>query len=643
MSWEVRSMKSGTSFFNRSYSLHLLRRFWPLWALWLALLILIGPVLLGSAPPESFTTQAEYVNNLNRTILESGRILAFLSILAGPLVAMAMLSWLYSPRICGMVNSLPMKRETVWFTSVLTGLLPMLAADLLVFLVILAGFGGRAGVETAHVWTWLKLVVLGNTAFYGMACFCGVLTGNVLVLPAVYLVLGCTASVAESTARALLGDLVYGYTYDSLWLHGLSPFLHLTTVLHYVGRLPGTAQTGTVQPGTVFPDYHMEGMGYLAAIAAAGVLLILLALPVLKKRNMESAGEIVAVPVLRPVFRVCMAVGCGLVGAAALCETVLCNLLHGRALAAAVVAALCASAFVGFFAAQMLMKKTLRVFGGGWKQLGVICACLALFALLAEYDVMGYETRLPESAEVASVMLPNSLEVSGPESIAACLEAHRGLIANKDRDEAAGSSRRGWVLQLDYALKNGKHFSRRYRIPINEADESDPTSSAMLWQALSNTPEAILVRAGARNTFTAGTIRYASVSVVHPTGDPMRGWQSEDSVLTPEQAESLYREGILPDAKEGNIARNFVSSGAEQQRELTNVTVQIERETVRRLTPDGMGYYYDSDASLWLSVLESSSHTRRWLEENLGVVPENQYALEQSVPASDSTPKRVYA
>ena len=358
---------------------------------------------------------------------------------------------------------------------------------------------------------------------------------------------------------------------------------------------------------------------------------------------MESAGEIVAVPVLRPVFRVCMAVGCGLVGAAALCETVLCNLLHGRALAAAVVVTLCACAFVGFFAAQMLMKKTLRVFGGGWKQLGVICACLAVFALLAEYDVTGYETRLPDSAEVASVMLPNSLEVSGPESIAACLEAHRGLIANKDRDEAAGSSRRGWVLQLDYALKNGKHFTRRYRIPINEADESDPTSSAMLWQTLANTPEAILARAGARNTFTAKTIRYACVMVDLPTGDPMRGWQNEQYVLTPEQAESLYLEGILPDAREGNIARNYVFSGSEQQRELTNVTVQIERETERRLTPDGMGYYYDGDASLWLSVLESSSHTRRWLEENLGVVPENQYALEQSVPSSDLTPKRVYA
>ncbi len=164
----------------------------------------------------------------------------------------------------------------------------------------------------------------------------------------------------------------------------------------------------------------------------------------------------------------------------------------------------------------------------------------------------------------------------------------------------------------------------------------------MLWQTLSNTPEAILARAGAKNTFSAKTIRYACVMVDLPTGDPMRGWQNEQYVLTPEQAESLYLEGILPDAREGNIARTFVFSGLEQQRELTNVTVQIERETVRRLTPDGMGYYYDGDASLWLSVLESSSHTRRWLEENLGVVPENQHELEQSVPSSDSTPKRGY-
>jgi hypothetical protein len=55
--------------------------------------------------------------------------------------------------------------------------------------------------------------------------------------------------------------------------------------------------------------YRVQDQGYLIAVGAAGLALGLLAVLILKKRHMESAGEIVAVPVLRPIFRVCMAVG----------------------------------------------------------------------------------------------------------------------------------------------------------------------------------------------------------------------------------------------------------------------------------------------------------------------------------------------
>ena len=191
-------MKSRASCFNRSFCLHLLRRFWPIWLLWLALLILVGPVHLSTIVPESFVDYGAFASGLNRAILDSGAMLAFLAFGAGPVVAMGMLSYLYNPRTCGMVNALPMKRETAFFTAVLTGLVPMLLADVLVFLVLLAGYGGVEGVEAAHIVTWLELVVLGNVAFYSMACFCGVLTGSILILPAVYAVLNMTAVVAEA-------------------------------------------------------------------------------------------------------------------------------------------------------------------------------------------------------------------------------------------------------------------------------------------------------------------------------------------------------------------------------------------------------------------------------------------------------------
>ena len=74
-----------------------------------------------------------------------------------------------------------------------------------------------------------------------MACFCGVLTGNVLVLPAVYVVLNCTAAVAEGAVRALLGSLLYGYSYDGMLFDRLSPIVHMTTSLNAVGSAPTRA------------------------------------------------------------------------------------------------------------------------------------------------------------------------------------------------------------------------------------------------------------------------------------------------------------------------------------------------------------------------------------------------------------------
>ena len=220
-------MKSGTSFYNRGFGLNLLRRFWPLWVLWLAAL-LYAPLQLAGIKSIDYFREPDFVNNVNRSLLETGTELAKFSIFAMPVMAMAMLSYLYDRRSCGLVNSLPMKREAAYFTAFFTGLVPMLLADVLAFLVMLAVCPRVPGVNVGHLGTWLLVVVLGTAAFYGLACFCGVLTGNVFVLPAVYAVLGCTAQVFEGAVHALLHTLVYGFTNQQEALSWLSP---LPTVL----------------------------------------------------------------------------------------------------------------------------------------------------------------------------------------------------------------------------------------------------------------------------------------------------------------------------------------------------------------------------------------------------------------------------
>ena len=134
----------------------------------------------------------------------------------------------------------------------------------------------------------------------------------------------------------------------------------------------------------------VSGLGYLAAICAAGLALGLLAVLILKKRHMEAAGEIVAVPVLRPLFRICMSVGTAVVVACILCQEFLSRIVYGRGLAVCACVLLALGAALGWFAAEMLIKKSLRVFGRGWKQIGIIAGLLVLLAILAEADVTGY-------------------------------------------------------------------------------------------------------------------------------------------------------------------------------------------------------------------------------------------------------------
>ena len=429
------------------------------------------------------------------------------------------------------------------------------------------------------------------------------LTGNVFVLPAVYAVLGCTAQVFEGAVHALLHTLVYGFTNQQEALSWLSPLPTVLMTLNVtMQRVPTSADPRGAD--TVPAVFSVNGLGYLAAICAAGLVLGLAAVLILKKRHMESAGEIVAVPVLRPLFRICMSVGTAVVVACILCQEFLSRIVYGRGLAVCACVLLALGAALGWFAAEMLIKKTLRVFGRGWKQIGIIAGCLVLLAILAEADVTGYERAVPSPDEVASVTLQANIsrELTDPASIAAACDFHRGVVEHKAENERA-SSTRYWNMPLTYTLKNGK-----------------------MDQALVNMPEALLSRvtAGGREVNESSVTRaYVNISRY----DEARGWTGDTLTLTPEQALSLYREGILPDAQAGNIGLWFPYE-SEQCRDLqSTVSVTLELTPLPKSDAEG-SYYWDSVIDL--NVLMNSANTLRWLKENLGVEPENYAARRQA-------------
>ena len=103
-------MKSRTSFFNGGLCRNLLRRCWPVWAAYLAALVAVLPVSLFNRLRMADDGARIY---LDMYLLNSAKYSLYLSFVFGLLSVMAMFSFLYSTRGCGMINALPLKRETV--------------------------------------------------------------------------------------------------------------------------------------------------------------------------------------------------------------------------------------------------------------------------------------------------------------------------------------------------------------------------------------------------------------------------------------------------------------------------------------------------------------------------------------------------
>ena len=138
MSWEVRTMRSGTSFFNTALFRKTFLRFWPIWALYTAGWTLVLPLRLwadamrwkGSSTPKELAERLQNAVSQIPYLLEVGVALAAVM---GLVCAMAVFSYLYSSRSACMMHALPLRREALFLTQYLAGLSFLLLPQLAVF------------------------------------------------------------------------------------------------------------------------------------------------------------------------------------------------------------------------------------------------------------------------------------------------------------------------------------------------------------------------------------------------------------------------------------------------------------------------------------------------------------------------------
>ena len=472
-------MQSRTSFFNITLFRKNLTRFWPLWGMAsFAGALFPLALLLQLMRSEHFYMWNDPLSFTEMYYNVAAYAVPVISLMYAVLCAMMVWSYLYNSRSVGLAHTLPIRREGLFFTNFLSGMAMMLIPYVVIgaLCVLVSAVGGCFDLKGLIV---TILTVLGLSFFYfASATLVAFITGNVFALPAVYFLLHFLAVLLDwlvsTFAQGFLFGLSGGYTGVVEWL---SPTVYLENQV----RVNSTYETITTQTSRL-TAVSLENFWLIGVYALVGVVLLVLAWLLYRRRRSESAGDVVAVGWMKPVFRFGTAALAALLGGIALYELFWRNFQGGQYydVLPMVVCMLVAGA-IGYYAASMLLAKSLKVFRGSWKGMALVAAgCVALCCVL-HFDLLGVEDRVPEVSQVKKVHLytADNNYTFYPEEDAELLEqvrtVHQAIVADKDFI-LNGNERRLWALDtgdieyvsfdVTYELTNGLEVERNYGLTV---------------------------------------------------------------------------------------------------------------------------------------------------------------------------------
>lgn len=480
-------MKSKTSCFNFTLFRKNVTLFWPLWVIYLLVLLYLIP--------GSLWLRFQYILKWNQDISQSdayevvGNVLdlqtGLLIVCAMALLTgMAVFHYLFQARSANMMHAFPVTRGELYVTNLITGLAFLIVPLILTFLLgvmVCLGFGAP---QVEYMGIWLLVMVAYAVFMFSLVVFCAMLTGQLFAVPVFFLALNLIYVGICALVRMVVVSMGYGLSFEGFRVFKaswLSPLYYLLRRVffrvHYVLEEGGR-------------DYYCDeiafvGGGAVAIYFAVGLVLFAVSYLIYKKRQMEKAGDLVVFSWMKPVLRWGAGIGIG-VFLAWLGEYVVYDALNHFSVAFYLVEWALFGA-LGFLIAEMFVQKKFKVFSKRFFGEGAAFLVL-MFAVFggSYYEAYKETFYIPDAEQIASASVDDyiNVTVTGDE-IDSVMEMHRLAVENRDvMREYANSDEESRWFSITYKLKNGKTVSRNYNYPIKDetmeltekllAFESDP-------------------------------------------------------------------------------------------------------------------------------------------------------------------------
>ena len=559
-------MKLRTSFCKLGVIRKNITRFAPLWGIYLigGLLVMLT-TLVGSRPGTAARTLALTVGSFS-----------IINMIYAALCAQMLFGDLYNTRMCNALHATPLRRETWFFSHIISGFAFSVVPHTVCVLLLLPVLKG----VWAVAWLWLLGMTLEFIFFFGLAVFSALCAGNRLAMTAVYGILNFVSLIVYWFVYTIYEPMLYGIAVDEM------PFIRFCPVASMVIN-EDLVLFEQIRDNTGLRTWRFvglgDGWGYLALCAVLGLLLLGAAVLLYHRRKLEAAGSFMAIKGLEPVFAVVFALCAA--GASAVFGQMFDENIY--------VIYLVAGLILGWFVGQMLLRRTIKVFQ--WKtflKLGILGLVLGGTLIVTSIDPLGITRWVPKPEKVVkaelclgSDIMPESRFYLSSNEVdeAQILQLHSMLV------EQGGYNRRSGGRQfiIRYRLTDGREVSRVYRV----SEKSDAWDAL---QRLYNTPKRILGWENKGDFLNAVT----SLSIL---GTPMKnlcasyekkyGKSLDWRTLQQELAEAIWE-----DAAEGVLSQELNKIPGEGY-----ITIRYDQKNLNNVDQFTVEYYADSQRVLdWM-------------------------------------------
>ena len=452
-----------TSLFNKGIYKSTLRRY-----MWGSILYFIILMLVSVFP---IVLTAGVFDNSADILTNNGLILAsvIISMFVPTVVALLAFRHIHSKRTSVFTHSLPVSRTSVYISTVAGSFtlmaVPVLATGFILLLMSVSSYSEYMVATSCLVWTGMNLLTL--FLMFSCACIAANLTGNGFAAVVINGLIHGIVPLICIAANSVFECFLFGFK-------GMNEAISRVVSSNFAVWLGRSAEKIS------YTDFTMENaaidieFGRMVIYIVIAIVFYVLSWVLYKVRNIENAEDVAAFKCLNPIFKY-LVTFVVTIGAFALFS----QFIGYSVVVFAVFVITVAS--VAYFATEMILKKTFKV----WRAYRGYLVFVALFTLgiffVAFTSFFGFETKVPDADDVASVAVYNYYEVEEPfigdgEFIKTVTERHRKFISAEAENILSPRMTKDFYTRLHivYKLKNGDVLERAYY--VNEAEKYEVLS-----------------------------------------------------------------------------------------------------------------------------------------------------------------------